>query len=487
MEFNTITVDILTPGIFIEFDNSRAFRGLLGRRHKALIIAQRLSTGTVAEGVPVRISSVGVAQQAFGRSSMIAAMCEAFLAQAPYVELWAVALDDDGDGVAAAGTITFTGPATAAGTLNLYVAGKRVKVGVASGDTADDLATATAAAINADASLPITAAVDGVTTSQVNTTSRHKGEVGNGIDVRANYYQGDKLPAGVGITIVCPTDGTTNPDLATAIAAIGDEQYLTICTPYIDAANLTAIEAELSTRWEGMSANDGHCFSSVPGTHSDGSTLGDSRNNPHVTIMGAQSTPIWTPILAARVGAADAAESHPARPRRNLVLEGVLPPSVGDRYTRAERNLHLLDGIATYTVDDGGLCRIERLVTTYNLNSESVEDYSYLDVEILRSLSYIRYQARARLAQVYPRHMLADDGGDFDPTLPIATPSGIKGELAALGKDLERAGIIESAAQWTADLIVQRREDNRNAVDIRLSPDLVNQLLNINSQIQYRV
>ena len=487
MNFNTIPLNLLTPGTFVEFDNSRAFSGLLGQRHKALLIAQRLSTGTVAQNVPVRITSVGLAQQAFGRSSMLAAMCEAFIAQSPYVELWAVALDDAGGGAEAEGTITFTGPATGAGTLQLYVAGKRIPVAVTSGMTAANLATAVAAAINADLSLPITAEVNGVDTTQVDTTARHKGEVGNAIDCRVNYNQGDRLPPGIGVAIVCPENGTTNPDITPALAAIGDEQFLTIATPYVDTANLGVLEAELAERWDGLHTNDGHGFTCAPGSHVDIGTLGAGRNSPHVTIMGMQKSPTWTPVIAAQVAAADAAEPDPARPRQTLVLKSVLPPSVPDRYTRAERNLHLADGVATFVTDDGGLVRIERLVTTYKTNAQSIEDPSYRDVEILRSLSYIRFQVRARISQVYPRHKLADDGVDYAPGQAIATPGAIRGELIALFRDLVLAGIVENLEQFKTDLQVARAEDDPNRVNVLLPPDLVNQLRVFAAQIQYRL
>lgn len=487
MNFNTIPVDLRTPGAFVEFDNSRATTGLSSQTQRVLIIAQRLATGAVTAGVPVQVTNLATAQAAWAKGSMIAAMCEAFLGRYEYAELWGVAVDDDGTGVKAAGSFTVTGPATAAGTLALYIAKKKVSVGVASAATAAQIATSIAAAINADTSLPVTAAVDAAVTTQVNVTARHKGEVGNSIDLRANYNQGDRLPAGVGITIVAMTGGTGNPDIGTALAAIGAVQYTTICTPYVDAENLALLETELAERWDGMHTNDGHCITASAGSHATLATLGNSRNSPHVTIMGTQQSPSWTPIVAALVAAAEASESHPLRPRQALALTGMGAPSVADRYTRQERNLHLYDGIATYTIDDFGACAIERLVTTYKQNEVGADDESYLDIEILRGLSYIRYQVRQRLLLVYPRHMLGDDGGDYAPGLAIATPSGIRAELVGLGKDLERAGIIEDLQDWIDGLLVERPEDDRNRVNIRLTPNLINQLRITATSVQYRV
>lgn len=486
MAFDTIPAQIGVPGHYVEFDKSQAQPRLLTQPKRALIIGQRLTVGTVAAGVPTRITRKETAWAAFGYGSMLAEMCEYWLRQTEAVELWAVALNDNGAGQAAVGTITMTGPATAAGTLQLYVAGKKISVGVAKAATAAQIATSIAAAINADTKLPITAAVAGGTPTVVDITARHKGEVGNCIDVRANYNQGDRLPAGVGIAIVCPTGGTTNPAVTAALTAIGAVQYTSIVHPYIDATNLAALEAEAALRWDGLHANDGHLVTAVPGTHADGSTLGDSRNSPHSTIMGVQKSPTWAPILAAQVAAADAAEPDPARPRQSLVLRDVLPPSVADRYIWSERNLHLGDGIATYTVDDGGLCRIERLVTTYKVNEQGIPDVSYRDIERLRSLSYIRFMVRARLSQVFPRHKLADDGGDYDPLQAIATPSIIKAELVALFRDLVRAAIVENIEQFIQDIRVVRNTEDSDRVDILLPPDLVNQLRVTATSIQFR-
>src|SRR5690606_30192396 len=128
----------------------------------------------------------------------------------------------DAAGVAATGTITVTGTATADGTIPLYCGGVRVPVGVTSGDTAAEVATAIAAAINANADLPVTAAaVDAVVT----VTFRHKGEVGNDYDLRDSYRDGEALPAGVSLAIVAMSGGTTNPDLDDLIAAMGDTWF----------------------------------------------------------------------------------------------------------------------------------------------------------------------------------------------------------------------------------------------------------------------
>ncbi|MBM3928930.1 MAG: phage tail protein, partial [Sphingomonadales bacterium] len=219
VSLSTIPANLRTPGAYLEFDSSKAVNGLPPAPTRVLLIGQRLAAGTVAAGVATRIVTADQAAQAFGRGSMLHAMAAAFKKADGTTECWAIALDDLGAGVAASGTITATGPATAAGTIQLLIAGRAVPVGVAVGDTAATIATAAALAINSVADLPVTAAsAAGVVT----LTARHKGTTGNDIDMRASFYQGQRLPAGVALVFAAMANGAGNPDVAAVFAAIGD-------------------------------------------------------------------------------------------------------------------------------------------------------------------------------------------------------------------------------------------------------------------------
>lgn len=484
LSFNAIPINIRTPGQYIEVDNSRAVQGLPAVRHKILVIGQRLSTGTVLAGVPTRILSAAQGEEFFGRGSMLAAMLAALKAANTYTECWAVALDDNGAGVQASGTLTLGGSPTEAGTLNVYIAGQLVQVAVVSAATTGSLATALAAAVVADTTLPVTASATG---SVVTFTARHKGEVGNGLDVRLNYYSGERTPKGLTATVVPLGSGTANPTAQVAITAIGDEQYHTLVVPYTDAANLTLVEALLASRFGPMVQKEGHAFAAAAGSHATVTTLGGGRNSPHLTIMGAGKSPTPTYAWAAVAGAVDAYEPDPARPRQTLVLPGVLPQAIADRWTRDERNLALFDGISTTVVDAGGQVLIERLITTYQTNAFGVADISYLDVETLRTVAYLRYTVRARIASKYPRHKLAADGTLFGAGQAIVTPNTIRAELVALFMDWMDAGLAEGLEQFKRDLIVERSSTDPNRVDAIIPPDVVNQFRVFAAQVQFRL
>lgn len=476
ISFNGIPATLRVPFVYVEISNENAVQGAVIQPYKVLVIGQRLTAGTVAKHVPTRVTSAAQGKQYFGAGSMLAHMLEAGLKVNNFTETWAVGLDDDPAGVAATGSIAFTGPATAGGTLYLYIGGRRLTVGVNAADAATAIATAVAAAINANTDLPVTAVAS---TSSVNLTARHKGQAGNMIDVRLNYNSGEQYPAGVAATVTAMDGGTSNPDIAASIAALGDVQYNVIAFPYTDAVSLTAIETELADRWGPMRQIEGVAFAADRSNHSGLGTLGDSRNSPHVSIMGAYGLPNSPWEVAASVAGTVAYYGNidPARQFKTLPLTGILPPAQADRFTMQERNLLLYDGISTFNVDAGGVVRLERVITTYKTNAAGADDPSYLDVMTPMLLGYLRYDFRNYILRKYPRHKLANDGTRYGQGQAIITPKVGKAEAIAKFREWEDMGLVENAEQFKRDLICERNATDPNRLDWMLSPDLVNNFM----------
>ncbi len=474
ISFNSIPDNLRTPGAFIEFDSTLA--NAASQNFKMLAIGQRLNTGTQAANVPALVSNPAQAITLFGAGSMLAAMLGAMLAVNSTIELHAIALDDNGAGAAATGKIAIDSDPSAAGTLNVYIGGERIQVAVAATDTAANVATNLVAAITASTTVPVTAVVNGGATNEVDLTARHKGEIGNDIDVRLNYY-GEETPTGITTTITAMAAGAGNPDISTAIAALGDEKYNWFAMPYTDAANLTALETELDSRWGPTRQNDGRAFAAYRGTLAATGTFGNGRNNPHVSCMGTGIVP-EPPYIWAAVNCAEAASPlsiDPARPLQTIKLRGLKAPAVADRLTRDERNTLLYDGIATYTVNNDGTVAIERQVTMYQQNAAGQADAAFLDINTPETLSRIRDRQRTMFASKYPRHKLADNGTRVGAGQAVITPKVAKGELLALYRDMEADGWVEDYDTYKEQLITERDADDRNRLNYRDTPNLINQ------------
>lgn len=484
--FNQIGINIRTPGQFIEFDAAKAVSGVPAAPNKILLIGLRLAAGAVAALVPVRIVSADQATNAFGRGSMLDRMARALKQADSETECWAIALNELGGGTAATGTITITSAATGAGTIALMIAGIKVPVAVASGDSVAAIGGKIVAAIAADSNLPVTAAnAAGVVT----LTERHKGAFGNDLDVRHSYDQDEVLPAGVALAIVAMTGGAGNPDIATALAAIGEgEQYRTIVLGFADATNLGLVEAELASRWGPMRQIEGLAYGAVKGSQGTMAGFGAGRNSPYVSLIGSGKAPgapyEWAASYAGTAGYHGSID--PARPLQTLTLPGLLPPAQGDRLTRNERDLLLRDGISTYIVD-GGTVRIERAITTYQTNAFGLDDIAWLDLNTPMTIAYLRFAVRSRIAAKFPRHKLANDGSNFGPGQAVVTPVIIKAELIALMREMEQAGLVENLDAFKANLIVERDANDPNRVNAVIPPDIVNQLRVFAGRIEFRL
>ncbi len=268
VSFSQIPSDTRVPGAYIEFDSSRAQRGLPGMPHKAIIIGQRLAAGQVAALAPTLITNAETAASAFGRGSMLHAMASAFLTPNDATELWAIALDDDGAGVKAVKSATFSkvdgGEDFGSGIVNLWIGGRRIRVSVSDDTTPAEIVTALVAAAT-DPTLPAVLTADGGTPEKLLVTARHAGATGNDIDVRLNYYSDERSPANLAVVFATDTAGAGDPEIDTALAAIDGDWWTEPVMPYLDGANYAHLHDFLKDRFDARDMRDGVGFTARGG------------------------------------------------------------------------------------------------------------------------------------------------------------------------------------------------------------------------------
>lgn len=496
IKFNNIPDTTRTPGVYNEVDNSRALQGLVPNPHKAIIFGQKSSAGSKDVETLQAITSNGLADGYFGPGSLLARMCNVFKANNPNTELFAIAVS--GATTQASAKINFSialshaGGDTSGGnqTLYLLVNGRQVNRVLTSGWSGTDIASDYKTYMSEQGDFPVTLSVN-TTSGALVLSALNSGAAGNYLDVRFNYYEGQSFPTFFGDSAVISgfEGGTGAPDLGDVWAVIQNDQYQYMIQPYIDAPNLKEIEDELADRFKPLEDKQGHGFTNVRGTQASCTTLGNSRNSPHNTIMGAYDSPTDPAEWAAALGAIAAfnLNQDPARPLHGLKLKGILPPPSENRFSNPEKEILLYDGIATYVVDTSGNVQIERCITTYQTNASGVIDPSYLDVQILATLEEIRYQYKTRMTSrfITPRFKLADDTFPVQPGTKVAQPKTVRQEIIALFTLLRDDALIENLDEFITNLIVERNESDKTRIDVLLPPDLINQFRILAGLIQF--
>lgn len=405
----------LVPGFYAAFDASNANTAIINQQ--TLIIGQVKSSATIALNTTTLLTSVALGQASTGAGgSMLARMMARYRQGDTYGTVYVGALADGSGATASTNVLTITGPATAAGTLSIYVAGQLASVGVNVGDTATVIATNAAAAINALPSCPATA---GSAAGVLTITAINLGLAAGDIDVRLNYLgaaANQAIPAGVAVTGPVFTAGTVNPTtgLTTLFANCGNINFDFIVFPYTDAASLNALTAFLGQqggRWSITQQLYGVGFTAYRGTLSARTTFSLTRDDQFITGLGFYNSPTPAFEVAADYAAACAVSlrSNPAIPLQTLALT-MLPPPSASVDTISEQQTSLADGLSDIYVDAGGTVRITRAVTFYTTNPEGYPDNSWRDVETPYTLMACVRGLSQKLSSQFQRKILVADG-----------------------------------------------------------------------------
>ena len=478
-------------GVNAEFDASQANTATQNQR--ALLIGQITSSGTATPNIAVQAYSQAQVNGLCGINSMLALKYAAYRAMDPFGEVWIGPLADNGAGTVATGNISFTGPATGAGTFPLYLMGVSVPVAVNLGDSATTIATNVTAAVSGAIGVSCTAAVDGTHTYQVDLTAMHKGLAQTDIDIRVAYrgaQNGEVVPPGVGYTITAMSGGATNPTLTTLLSNLGVQLFDYIDCPYTDSVSLNALQAFLSDasgRWSAEQGLFGHVFSAYRGTFSARTTFGTTRNDQHCSILGFYDspTPAW-------LEASDWCAAHVIRLRVNPA-QGVstqplnmLPPPIASQDTPGERNTLLFDGLSTFTVTPAGQCQIDRSITTYQQNASGQPDNSYLNTNLLFQAMYAARYISAQMTSQYivPGKILVTNGTIIPPGSPATTPAAMLASVVGIYAYLASIYIVQNVQKFAANAYATT--GTKGQVLMYLPIDFSDQVINIGLLVQFQ-
>lgn len=465
----------LVPGVITRVTTQRSSSSVLGA-NPPLLIGGRTSAGTVAAGVLTAVTSASAARAQFGARSMLASMIAAYRQIDPNGTLYAIGVDDDGSGVPEVRTLTFSGTATEAGTVALYIGGQRITASVASGAAAATVAASVEAAWDLVTTLPFTASVSGAV---VTITAAQDGPSHSEVDIRHSYQSGEKLPAGITLAYATTTAGATAPSIATAITTMGDVGFDYVGFGYSDTTAVGLMETEFghtSGRWAPLRQQYGWAVTAKIDSSSNLITYGGSRNAAHVGVIGVASSPTtpWAVVGQALATARLSLDEHPCRPFTGLELPGILPPASGDAFGEATRQALMAAGIAT-TYTEGGVVRMDRLPMTYKTDANGDADDSWRDVQSSATMGRTLRQIVADHRSTFSRAVLVDDDTPVGAAARnVVWPKLIAGRAVTTYRNLQALGWLEGADEFAALVAATRDETDAGRVNIYAPIDVAN-------------
>lgn len=483
MDFNEIT-QTRVPGVYCEIDNSLANQGLSGKPSAGLLIGQKLEGLLEYNKISGLITSADQVIPLAGEGSELHRMATVWFKNNKQSKLYIIAVEQT-EGTAAVYHLAVTATKLQAGMLYLMISGREIQLTINEEDTAADITAALIAKINANAMLPVTAAAVSEKDTEINLTAKHKGEAGNFIDIRLNYYDGETTAPGLELTFTQSTKGAGNASLADTIAALGDFYAPTIVSSYIDASNIRLLKEEIARRFGAMVNNESSVYMVFKGTLNEMLTKVESINNQCFSVMMDYKSPNMPEERASAYAAVSAIEfqKDPARQIAGLELVGDLPAK--EELRAEERNMLLEAGIATVIVNANGNTAIEREATTYRKNSVGAADISYFDMTTTQTAIYLRYSWKERIQQKFQRYKLADDDYEVQPGQKVVTPKVLTGEIIALAEDWLAAGLVEDISSFKNTILTMLDDNDTERLNQLLQPNPMNNLRIVAGKLQF--
>lgn len=483
--FNTIPSNIVAPIFTFEVNSAGNFEN----QSRMLLIGHKTSAGEATLDEPVICTSLLEAARLAGPGSMLYEMVRAVRLNAPAQELWILPVTEVG--TAAEGEIVVDDVPAAGGVGYIDIAGQRIAVTIPAGTTVGGTATLLGVAI-ADyfnefdgAYVPISGDDMAISVGEASVTLpiRHKGAYGNAIDVHVPAVAGNAFTGN--LTITAPASGAGVPDLSDGLAALGDDAFDWIVTPFNDATSLAAYKAllsDVSGRWAWNRQVYGHVFMHKQDSISNLTTFGLTQDDRHITTipMPASGVPqpayFWVAAMVARVAPwlADGVLGNVSRNQTGLVVQGLQPPrSRLDYYDYATRGSLLVSGISTWSVDGAGRVSVDKLITMQR-TTNNVPDSTFRDIQMIGQIMYSLRYLRERLTIEHGQKALGQDNPRG--LTAITTVREIKATLVLAYRELERRGVTVNAKKAAELIDVVQNSANANRVDVLMPIDMADPL-----------
>jgi phage tail sheath gpL-like len=456
IRFNSIDTSGLTPRHATEFDSTSGSAATPDTTQFLLLVGQRINTAVTPVNTVVDLFSEADGAALFKAGSMLDFMCRAAFAAFPNARISAVAVDDAGGAVAATANVIFGGgAATDDGAVETRIAGRVVRSVINSGDVESVIAARHVADINAIAGLPVTAAVNGGNNKRVDLTAKNKGTHGNYITLTTKL-----TVSGIGSTTTASaarlSGGTTDPDIAPALAASAPKRCHKVAAGANDATTAGALKSFVRQQSDPDHEKGEIGMQAITTVLSDATTLANGLEHERSMVLWLKDTDSLPCEVAAAVGAVMTSETNPARPWNTATVLGLFPPPVASRPIRTETDNVLANGVTPLVVNALGDVTIMRAVTTKVQNAQGSTDFTLLDVTTITSFDWLRDCINLMIETYFSRANVADDDAEGDLPPDVVTPSKFKIALLNVAREREAEGVCQHVEQLASQIEVDR-------------------------------
>lgn len=483
-----LTADDPTPGSYLQIDFAQGEAAGSGSPIEVLLMGNKLSTGTATVDTivygPDTIVQLQTEQDAidlFGTGSELHRMFRRFVAVNKDITVRAIAVTESA-GNQATGTIRYVGTATAAGTAKLYVHDEFVEVPIDNLDTAEDVATAMATAVNQQTHWGVTAAATATGTwGFLTLTARQRGTRGNEI----RYMPA--ITPNIGMTVPTAVDlpmsgGSTADSNTTALSTINTSKYYYIVSAAGDAAQFDALSDQVTNNAAPTTGIRQRCITGSVDTLSNTNTIATGRNAARAEIVWSEKSP-WTGAeLAANHAAIVTLFETKPNPRTNFSSFGndavtsqywFVPRPRLDSAIPSRSNIKsaLNNGVSPIGVNPNGTTYLVNRVTTRSLNG-STNDYRIRDPHKVTICDFFGEDLLAKINLQFggAGMRISDDvpDGAPQPGPLVLTPRRLRNCVFGLLDVYAGNDLLQQLDLIKAGTIIQREDSPRTRMGVRI-------------------
>jgi len=493
---STITLPGLTandpvPGnyVYVGFAQGQAAGASAAR--DILIVARKSAAGSATTNTMIygpssipSLTTEGDAIALFGAGSPAHRMWRRVVKVNPSARV-NVVCPADVSGAAATGTITFSGTASTAGTLKVFVDEESFEISIAKDASAASVAALVAPAINAISSLGVTAAVSG---STVTLTDKVKGS-----QAHFSYYNATLVGvSGLTVTPTAPTalagGDSTSVDYSGALATIKPHKFYYIVTEQSAregvSSSLAALMAQVDEMALPINGVRQRVFVGSNDTQAFTTTIAKNTNHARAEFVWLPESDRRPEELAATAVGVYSFEEGQAEPRANFCGYGldaltaaswdIKAPRSGRALTRAEIVAALNNGVSPIATSARGKTYLVSRITSY-CQTGLLSDYRIRPAHKVTYADFFADDWEAIVNQQFSGKKIGNDpvSGQRTPGPDVVTPSMFKAALAALLRNHEAKDRIENVNQTLANLVVERAGNPTSRMGARVELDII--------------